>query len=55
MKHMLQDEQSRHNRMDALGFQPQNQVARLFLAAAEKFAKTVQLLGSYAAAVSDMS
>ena len=51
MKYMLQDEQSRHERVDALSLQPQNEIARLFFAAAKKRAQTIELLGRHAAAV----
>ena len=51
MKHMLQDEQSRHKCMDAFGFQPQNEVTGFLFAAAKERAKTVELLGGHAAAI----
>ena len=41
MKHMLQDEQSRHKCMDAFGFQPQNEVTGFLFAAAKERTKTV--------------
>lgn len=51
MKHMLQDEQSRHKCMDAFGFQPQNEVTGFLFAAAKERTKTVELLGGHAAAI----
>ena len=51
MKYVLQNEQPRHQRVNALGFQPQNQVAGRLFAAAKERAQRIELFRRDAVAI----